>query len=330
LAIELVWFAVLVLYPLLFDSFGPSFGQRMVIFTLLVLSLDLVWGVSGIFNLGQAAFFAAGAYTVALLNTEEGVTSGAVLVVAAMGLPALLALIVGLFLFGSRDEAGIWYVGLATLALSYAMERFIQATHWLGSDSGVFGVADISLPPVTGDSAYQSYYALLAVLGGVYVGAALLLRSRWGVRLTAIRDDAERMRYLGYRVNSYRIFVFVLGGAIAGLAGGLLAITQSFVTPSLAGVGQSTTVLLAMILGGPGYLIGAVFGAGLYSIAEFKLSEAYPTAWQIGLGLGLVGLIVLLPKGLVGALVEDLLPRLRGRLRRPLTSKPKGDLGELT
>jgi branched-chain amino acid transport system permease protein len=330
LAIELIWFAVLLLYPVLFDSFGPSFGQRLVIFSLLVLSLDLVWGVTGIFCIGQAAFFAAGAYTVALLNTDEGVTSGVLLMLAAIGLPALLALIVGLFLFGSREEAGIWYIGLATLALSYAMERFIQATHWLGSDSGIFGLSDIQLGPITGDSAYGSYFALLAVLGVVYVGAASLLRSRWGVRLTAIRDDPERMRYLGYRVNSYRVLVFVLGGAIAGLAGGLLAVTQAFVTPGLGGVEQSTTVLLAMILGGPGYLIGAVFGAGVYSIAEFKLSEAYPTEWQIGLGLGLVTLIVLLPKGLVGALVEDLLPRLRRWVRWPSASRRDGDLEQTT
>lgn len=105
-AFEVLWLAMLLLYPVLFESFGPSFGQRLIIFSLLALSLDVAWGVTGIYSLGHGAFFGIGAYSVGVIASKHGVSNGFVLVAAAMTIVAVAAFLIALFLFSGRREVG--------------------------------------------------------------------------------------------------------------------------------------------------------------------------------------------------------------------------------
>lgn len=300
---EALWLAVLLSYPVLFESLGPSFGHRLLILSLLALSLDVSWGVTGIYSLGHGAFFGIGAYSVGVLASKYDVRNGFALVAAAVGIVGLLALLVALFLFSGRREVGIWYTALATLALSFGAQRLAEGSRFLGANSGLYGFRDISLPGITSGSPNVVYFTLLVILGATYVVARLVVRSWIGLRLNAIRDDAERMSQLGYRVATYRTAAFTVSAIAAGLAGALSAITSTFVAPQALGVTLSTQIVLWMLIGGAGTLVGPVIGVGLYQYAEFKLSDRFPTWWSIGFGTLVVLAVLCLPDGIVGTLV---------------------------
>jgi branched-chain amino acid transport system permease protein len=313
-AFEVLWLVLLVLYPVLFESYGPSFGQRLVIFSMLALSLDVAWGVTGVYSLGHGAFFGVGAYSVAVIASKHSVTNGFVLVAAAVGIASLVALLIALFLFSGRREVGIWYTALATLALSFGAQRLAEGSSYLGSNSGLYGFRDVWLPGITTGSSTMAYVALLVLLATIYIILRVVMRSWVGLRLNAIRDDAERMSQLGYRVAMYRTVAYTGSAAIAGLAGALWAITSTFVAPQQLGVTLSTQIVLWMLIGGAGTLIGPVVGVGIYQFMEFELSDRFPTGWSIGFGAVVVLTVLGLPEGIVGTIVHRI-----GRRARRIT-----------
>jgi branched-chain amino acid transport system permease protein len=308
---------LLALYPFLFASYGITLGNDIVIYSILALALDLCWGVTGIISIGHAAFFGLGAYVVGVLNAKHGDHNGILLLLAAMAASGLVAGLVGLFLFTGRNDVGIWYVALATIALSYGAQQLAAGTSEVGADSGLPYI-DVKLPFIAQYGTRSSFYALLVVLGAVYVVLRAALSTRIGLLLRAIREDSARVAYFGYRVALRKVGIFAVSGAVAGLAGGLLAVSDGFVAPNMLGVELSTLVVLWVLIGGPGVLIGAVVGAGVLQFASFRLSDSYQTGWQIALGVLVIAFVALAPGGLVGLLEQGwtALGRVRGRRTR--------------
>jgi branched-chain amino acid transport system permease protein len=294
-------FAVIVAGPLL-DAAGQSYWlialTRALLLSVLAVATNLAWGVTGIFTLGQAVFFGAGAYAAALLATKSELSSLLVLAPAAAGAGLAAGLLIGMFLFFGRRRVGELYVGLVTLALTYAFERLANAWDTIGAGNGIPG---LPLPTFVGAELQTGLpffgLALVALLAVLALGW-MLLRSQFGLVMRAVRDDDERAEFLGYRRPVVQLAVFSGTAALAGLAGGLYALEEGFASPSFLGVALSTQVLVYILLGGRGTLIGPVLGVLVLEVGGQRVQESLPTEWPIIVGAMLLLVILFLPGGL--------------------------------
>ena len=302
-ALELALLAVFAVLPAALQEFRVVFVTRVLILALLALSFDLVWGFAGIMSFGQALFFGAAGYTVALLARDAGMTSVFVVLPAALGVGLVLAFVVASFLLLGRNPPSLTFVALGTLTGSYAADRLARGWYYLGGQNGIPSIPPMTAGPWQITEGLTYYYLALALLVGGYLVCRFLVRSQLGLALAGVRINEARMAFFGYRVQSLKAIVFSVAGAIAGLAGGLYAFHEGFVWPNMLGVILSTQIVLYALFGGVGTLIGAVIGVVAIEIVSFVLSDAYPTIWPIMLGLLLLGVILFRPGGLISVLV---------------------------
>jgi branched-chain amino acid transport system permease protein len=274
-----------------------------MILALLALSFDLVWGFAGIMSFGQALFFGAAGYTVALLGRDAGISSIFLVLPAALGVGLVLAFVVAAFLLLGRNPPSLTFVALGTLTGSYAADRLARGWYYLGGQNGIPSIPPMTAGPLQITEGITYYYLALGVLIAVYAACRFLVRSQLGLALAGVRINEARMAFFGYRVQSLKAIVFSVAGAIAGLAGGLYAFHEGFVWPNMLGVILSTQIVLYALFGGVGTLIGAVVGVVAIEIVSFVLADAYPTIWPIILGLLLLLVILFRPGGLISALV---------------------------
>jgi urea transport system permease protein len=224
--------------------------------------------------------------------------------------PSLLALALGWFAFRSR-VTGV-YLSIITQAMTYALLlAFFRNDMGFGGNNGLTDFKDILGFSVQADGTravlcFSSALALAIFL----VIAAAVIGSRFGKALTAVRDAESRMRFLGYRVEGYKLFVFVLSAAMAGIAGALYVPQVGIINPSEFSPGNSIEAVLWVAVGGRGTLIGPVVGAFLVNWAKTYLTGALPEVWLFVLGAMFIAVTVFLPKGVVG-LWDQL--RTRGR-----------------
>ncbi|PSQ17497.1 branched-chain amino acid ABC transporter permease [Halobacteriales archaeon QS_8_69_26] len=310
----------------------------MMIWALFALSLDFVLGYAGLVSLGHVLFFGVGAYTsvlvaqgkvaglfadtpVAALLSVLGYSDSVFLALATgVGVAAVLAWVVG---YLSIRVAGV-YFAMITLAFAELVRNAVLKLQWAGStdglstadnlDYGIFGqgigevgdvvlVEELTIGPVLviGGEVHLSYYFVLVTVAGSYLLARRMMNAPFGSVLQAIRESEQRAKFLGYDTTAYKRRAFVVSGALAGLAGGLLPITTGIVLsvgPSDLHWIVSGEVIVATILGGMGTLYGPMLGAGLFVGAEELLVE-YTDQWQAILGLLFVFFVIFVPRGLV-------------------------------
>jgi urea transport system permease protein len=303
----------------------------------LALAVDLVWGFCGILSLGHAAFFALGGYCMGMylmrqigtrgvygnpllpdfmvfLNYPElpwfwhGFShfwfAGPMIIIV----PSLLALALGWFAFRSR-VTGV-YLSIITQAMTYALQlAFFRNDMGLGGNNGLTDYKDILGFSVQADSTRGALcFASALALAIFLVISAAVVSSRFGKALTAVRDAESRMRFLGYRVEGYKLFVFVLSAAMAGIAGALYVPQVGIINPSEFAPGNSIEAVLWVAVGGRGTLIGPVVGAFIVNWAKTYLTGALPEVWLFALGALFILVTLFLPKGVVG-LWDQLKPR---------------------
>jgi branched-chain amino acid transport system permease protein len=303
--LEIVLLVVFATAPIMLADYLTVFVTRVLILALLALSFDLVWGYSGIMSFGQALFFGAAGYSVALLARDLGITSIFMVLPAALAIGLILSLAIGAFLLLGRHPPTAIFVAMGTLTGSYAAERLARGWYYLGGQNGI-----PSIPPMTAGG-YEFaegrvyYYLAFAALALVYLVCRFLVRSQLGLALAGVRDHEARIAFFGYETQQLKLIVFALAGAIAGLAGGLYAFHEGFVWPNMLGVVLSTQTVLYALLGGVGTLIGPVIGAIAIEIAGFFLADSLPKIWPITLGLLLLLLVLFSPNGLIGLVVSE-------------------------
>ena len=303
--LEILLFAVLAAAPIMLADYLTVFVTRVLILALLALSFDLVWGYAGIMSFGQALFFGAAGYSVALLARDLAITSSFIVLPAALAIGLILSLAVGAFLLLGRHPPTLIFVSLGTLTGSYAADRLARGWYYLGGQNGI-----PSIPPMTAYG-YEFaegrvyYYLAFTVLAIAYLMCRFVVRSQLGLALAGAREDEARIAFFGYEAQQLKLIVFSLAGAIAGLAGGLYAFHEGFVWPNMLGVVLSTQIVLYALLGGIGTLIGPVIGVIAVEIAGFWLADSFPKIWPITLGLLLLLVILLSPTGLIGLLVSE-------------------------
>ena len=281
---------VLALLAPMWSSYLSDLVVKIMILSIFALSLQLLVGGTGLVSLGHAAFLGIGAYATVLASSPEG-GNFLVLLLAALVASGLSAAFIGAF---SMRTKGIYFI-MVTLA-------FAQLAYFVFHDTSVGGGSDgIYLM----ESSRTQYYVVLAALVLVYALLAMIGRSRFGAALAGIRVNEQRMRAAGFATYWYKLAAFVIAGMLAGIAGFLLAARDGVVNPELLAWHHSGEVLLMVILGGIGSLRGAVIGTVTFVLLKELLSTHALVGnladhWQLTLGISIIVLVALLPKGVMG------------------------------
>lgn len=290
-------------FPFVGNDFYVQVVTRMMILAILAMSLDLLQGVTGLVSLGHAAYFGLAGYVLAFVTPEAQAVNlwwSLPLAVAASGAAAL---VIGFFVVRTR---GIYFI-MVTMA-------FAQMVFYLFFDNKVLGGSDglyINFKPDAHvfdlEDKRVFYYLTLVCLLAVYLFLRRLLWSPFGRALSGIRINEHRMRALGFGTFGYKLAAFTLAGALAGLAGYLWGAQTGFVNPELMGFHQSAHTIMMVILGGMGNFAGAIVGAfafeyllhvfkDLPTLGGFNLGKH----WQLWMGLFIVAVVLLAPRGLLG------------------------------
>ena len=279
------------------QDFYIGFASRILIMALLATSLNLLVGIGGMVSLGHAAYFGTGAYVVGILATEwRGVGEYALLAwPLAMALSAALALVIGAISLRTR---GVYFI-MITLAFAQMLFYVALSLKTYGGDDGMSLARRSTLPGL--DLALDShfYYVVLALSAASLLLYKRLCAARFGRVLLGIKDSEVRMESLGYPVYRYKLAAFVIAGAMAGLAGALMANQNSYVSPNMLHWEQSGMALVMVILGGLGNLWGGLAGAAVFLIMEEILS-AFTKHWAIGVGAILLAVVFFAPRGIAG------------------------------
>ncbi|HEX9702177.1 MAG TPA: urea ABC transporter permease subunit UrtC [Rhodospirillales bacterium] len=306
------------------------FGKYLC-YALLALSVDLVWGFCGILSLGHGAFFALGGYAMGMhlmrqigtrgvygnpilpdfmvfLNWKElpwywsGFDHFAFALLMVVLVPGLLAFLFGWFAFRSR-VTGV-YLSIITQAMTFAlMLAFFRNNMGFGGNNGLTDFKDLLGFNLQTDGTRAALFAAsaLALIGG-YLVCRFVVSSRFGKVLIAIRDAESRARFLGYRVESYKLAVFTLSAVMAGVAGAIYVPQVGIINPSEFSPANSIEIVIWVAVGGRGSLYGAVLGAVVVNYLKSYFTGALPNAWLFVLGGLFVAVTLFLPKGIVGTL----------------------------
>ncbi len=290
----------LIALPFVANVFGEAFyialATRILIFALAATSLNLILGFGGMVSFGHAAFLGVGAYTVVILS-QMGVVDAWVAWPTAMVVAGLFALLIGAV---SLRTQGVYFI-MITLAFAQMMYYLVVSFKAYGGDDGMSLPARSRIGFLDMSNDAHFYYVTLLACVAVLVLIARVLNARFGHVLQAIRENEVRMQSLGYAVFRYKLCAFVMSGALAGLAGALLANQSGFVSPAMMQWSQSGMLMMMVILGGVGHLYGGVWGAIVFLLLEETLSH-FTIHWQLGLGALLLMVVLLLPNGLTSAL----------------------------
>ena len=295
--------AALAVVPISGDRFWLQFAGKLMITCLFAVSLDLLVGYAGLVSLAHSAFFGLSAYLLAGLGNRLGLASPLLTLPLCIAFAALAALLIGWL---SLRASGVYFV-MVTLAFTQMLYYLFSESPGLGGSDGVF-LAQRPRLAVFGRTLLDlgdrtaAYAAIWVLLISSFVLLRRIVRAPFGRVLTAIRINEGRMRTLGYNTRRYKLAAFVLGGALAGLAGYLDATLYGFVNPAQFGWRQSGLVLVTVLLGGKGTLYGPALGAAALGVLE-HFAERATEHWSAVVGAAVIAVVLFLPRGIAG-LVE--------------------------
>jgi branched-chain amino acid transport system permease protein len=319
--IVIVTAAVLLTFlPLFAGSFRVEQMTRILIYVILAASLDLMIGYTGLVNMGHAAFFGIAAYAAALLADKWGVANVFIAVPLSLAAAAVASLIVGAL---TVRLSGIYFI-MATLAFTQIVFFLIHDGTWAGGSDGLLVSVD-SKAEISGVTFFnlgnllQRYYVTLAAAAIVMLGLFRIVESPFGHVLQGIRENQQRMRALGYRVNLYKLVAFVISGTLAGLAGYLYFVLTNFADPTLTYWLLSAQIMVMTVLGGRGTLIGPAIGAAFFTLF-IDWSSELTDHWKVYLGIVVVAVTLFAPGGFWNGLRYSIARILRMDRQREKTS----------
>lgn len=321
LSIGFLLFAAL--FPVVAEATGSSYlvpsASRILIFALAAVSLDLLVGYTGLVSLGHAAYLGIGAYVVGILSFHAaegstlfgvpGTVQALISLPAAVIVSAAVALALGALCLRT---SGIYFI-MITLAFAQMVFFLMISLERYGGDDGLFMYAGPNrLGWLDLSNEWLFFYVCLTALAAFVLFGRQLVRSRFGRVLMAVRQNEARAITLGYDVYRYKLAVFVIAGAGAGLAGGLIANQASFVSPDLLSWARSGELLFMVILGGSASLIGPALGAACFLLLEEYLPvlfdafglELLKEHWRIVFGPLLILVVLSNRRGIYGLLVR--------------------------
>ena len=344
---DMVGFAILavvtfVLLPISLDTFRLNLFGKYLTYAFVAIGLVLCWGAGGILSLGQGVFFGLGGYCMAMFlkleastpeNTSIQSTPGipdfmdwnqltalpvwwepfhsfAFALFAVVAVPVFFAFIIGVAMF--RRRVGGVYFAIITQAFAAILTILIIGQQ--GYTGGVNGITDLRTLKgwdIRTDEAKEILYYVNGVMLFVVLFAAQFIRkSKLGRLLIAMRDQEDRVRFSGYDVAAFKIFVFCAGAAFAGIGGAMFTLQVGFMSPTLVGIVPSIEMVIFCAVGGRISILGAVYGALLVNWAKTTFSESFPELWLLGLGALFIAVVMVFPNGLAGVYAEHVAPRI--------------------
>ncbi|APQ10318.1 urea ABC transporter permease subunit UrtC [Pseudomonas oryzihabitans] len=349
---------ILVVFPLALDTFRLNLVGKYLTYAFVAVGLVLCWGYGGILSLGQGIFFGLGGYCMAMflkleasdpVSTKIQSTPGipdfmdwnqitelpwlwqpfhsfGFTLVAVIAVPALLAFIIGMAMFKRR--VGDVYFSIVTQAIAAILSILIIGQQ--GLTGGVNGITDLKTIlgwDIRPDSAKVTLYFINAgLLFACILLARFVLASKLGRLLVAMRDKEERVRFSGYDVASFKIFVFCVAAAFSAVGGAMFALQVGFMSPSFVGIVPSIEMVIFAAVGGRLSLLGAVYGTLLVNFGKTYFSESFPELWLYLMGGLFIAVVLYFPNGLAGLWKSHGLPlvaRLRRQPARAVAAPPK-------
>ena len=324
-------FVVLVLIvsllPLFLSPFRVSLVGKFITYAIVALSIDLIWGYTGILSLGHGVFFGLGGYGMGMylklvashgrlpdfMNWSGRTTlpwfwefyktaPEAILMIILV--PSILAFVLGLLTFLNRIKGVYFSILSQALALVF-VTLFIGLQPYTGGTNGITEFSTLFGLPIAGIKAkYMWYYVALTFLVITYIIFSSIMRTKCGRVLVAIRDGENRARFSGYQTASYKTFVYVLSALFTGIAGALFVPFSGIISPSEMSISNSIDMAIWVAVGGRGTLIGAAVGAFVVNITKTLISESLPEIWSYFIGAIFVIVVLFLPRGLTGVFTD--------------------------
>ncbi len=351
--LELIGFAsiavlILIVLPLLLDIFRLNLVGKYLTYAFVAVGLVLCWGHTGILSLGQGVFFGLGGYCMAAFlkleassveNTKIQSTPGIpdfmdwnqitelpffwlpfkslpLALIAVVAVPVLMAFVLGAAMF-KRRVGGV-YFAIITQALAAVMTILIIGRQ--GYTGGINGITDLRTllgwDIRTDGAKYVLYFVCCVLLLGTMFLARFVAESKLGRILVAVRDKEDRVRFSGYDVANFKIFVFCLASAMAAVGGAMFALQVGFMSPSFVGIVPSIEMVIFCAVGGRHSIVGAVVGTLAVNWGKTLFSESFPELWLFAMGGLFIAVVLAFPRGLAGLVTDQLVPRLE-RLRGP-------------
>ncbi len=329
-----------VVLPLALDIFRLNLVGKYLTYAFVAIGLVMVWGYGGVLSLGQGVFFGLGGYAMAMflkleasdpISTKIQSTPGIpdfmdwnqitalpafwvpfkslpLTLIAVVAVPMLLAWIVSFAMF-KRRVGGV-YFAIITQAVALILTVLIIGQQ--GYTGGVNGMTDLKTmlgwDTRTDSAKYILYYVCVALLIGSIVLCRWIQTSKAGTLLLAMRDKEDRVRFSGYDVANFRIFVFCLAAGLSGIGGAMFSLQVGFMSPSFVGIVPSIEMVIYAAVGGRMSLVGAVYGTLLVNAGKTYFSETFPDLWLFLMAALFIGVTMAFPMGLAGLWESKVVP----------------------
>ena len=323
---------VLVVFPLCLDLFRLNLVGKYLTYAFPAISLVLLWGYGGILSLGQGIFFGLGGYGMAMFlkleasspeNTAIQSTPGipdfmdwnqltelpwfwepfgsfAFTIAAILIIPAAFAYIIGAAMF-KRRVGGVYFAIITQVIAVILTILIVGQQGYTGGINGITDLRTLNGWDMTSDFAkYLFYFINCALLLGVIVLSRFILTSKFGSLLLAIRDKEDRVRFSGYDVSNFKIFVFCFAALISAIGGAMFTLQVGFMSPSFVGIVPSIEMVIFAAVGGRMSLIGVVYGTLLINFGKTAFSESFPELWLFLMGGLFISVVMFFPNGLAG------------------------------
>lgn len=340
IAFVLLAVLILVVLPLTLDAFRLNLVGKYLTYSFVALGLVLCWGYTGILSLGQGVFFGLGGYCMAMFlkleassvaNTKIQSTPGipdfmdwnqitalpllwkpfhslTFTLLAIVLVPCIMAFVLSFAMF-KRRVGGV-YFAIITQALSAVMTILIIGQQ--GYTGGVNGITDLrtllgwDIRP--DHSKVILYFVCCILLLGCIMIGRFVLTSKLGRILVAIRDKEDRVRFSGYDVANFKVFIFCLASVFAAIGGAMFTLQIGFMSPSFVGIVPSIEMVIFCAVGGRHSLVGAVAGALLINYGKTVFSESFPELWLFAMGGLFIAVVLAFPRGLAGVMTDQVMP----------------------
>jgi urea ABC transporter membrane protein len=329
LLIEIAIVAAIALFlifalPWMISAFRLNLMGRFLALAIVALGIDLIWGFTGLLSLGHGIFFTLGGYALAMyLKLPQPPGSGLPEFMSLYGvselpwfwrpfysapfslmaiavIPAIIAGLLGYVIFRNRIR-GVYFSILTQAATIIffnffnGQQKLFNGTNGLTDFRSVFG-----LPVKDNRTQYILYIITILFVVAAYALCRWLTSGRFGRLLVAIRDDESRVRFTGYNPTGFKILVFAVSGALAGIAGALFTLQSGIVSPNTMNIAFSIEMVIWVAVGGRATLVGAILGAVVVNLAKSLLSEKFPDFWLFFQGGLFLLVVLLLPNGIIG------------------------------
>ena len=323
---------ILVAFPLFLDIFRLNLVGKYLTYAFPAVSLVLLWGYGGILSLGQGVFFGIGGYAMAMFlkleasspeNTAIQSTPGipdfmdwnqitelpwfwvpfesfTFTLIAVLVLPAIFAYIIGAAMF-KRRVGGVYFAIITQVIAVILTVLIVGQQGYIGGINGITDLRTLHGWDITTDNAKLIfYYVCCLLLLTIVIVGRLILTSKFGSLLLAMRDKEDRVRFSGYDVSNFKIFIFCVASIFSAIGGALFTLQVGFMSPSFVGIVPSIEMVIFCAVGGRMSLIGAIYGALLVNFGKTAFSETFPQLWLFLMGGLFIAVVMFFPNGLAG------------------------------